>query len=347
MVFPGGIFLSANLQNCSQLYSPKGIQSQISTVSSSNLFSLHQNQIPIKKNCDSINNLFLEAHTNIALSKLVNIEHVIAYLNGKVVLCQRSSKGKYAEIKSASSAAQKAPYQLIKSLSHVSVLIAILLESNFYSDLDNKREYLDRLSIYLEQLKISNNEKVKDYLPLINRSLCIIKQAQSCSSQEEISLLLNKYLQDLKHTHESIALQATQLQLASLNRIMSEWLAIKNIQLEKSRVLILGTHGPREDLIEQQYFESLYEKYGLKNPKNMHVIYVEVLPEHVANIKIEMLIENFLSKHELNKDIGEKMLADRKAMFKDVLGQYAPQVIKSLNESKEQPLNFSRCPYRF
>jgi hypothetical protein len=54
-----------------------------------------------------------------------------------------------------------------------------------------------------------------------------------------------------------------------------------------------------------------------------------MLPEQMATVSQFSLI-NFLKKHETNRQIGQSMLGDSNAMKKDVLGPYAPEVLKQL-----------------
>lgn len=111
------------------------------------------------------------------------------------------------------------------------------------------------------------------------------------------------------------------------------------IELDTTRVLITTAHGPREDLIEKQYFLDIYAQGGIINAEKgtNHIICVEMLPEQIATVSQDALIA-FLKKHQMNnKSIAINMLDDDQAMNKDILGKYAPEVLKKLCPFNAKP----------
>lgn len=175
----------------------------------------------------------------------------------------------------------------------------------------------------------------------ISRELTVIKlildyvyRVPEVKYLAELRALQVQYLDEMKSINETYAAKATKLQLSGIHQIMSQWKEEYNIQLDSTRVLIVSAHGPRNDLIEKQYFLDLYAKQGFIDAEHgsSHIICVEMLPEQSATVSKDSLID-FLRKHQINMQVGANMLGDSMAMDKDVLGQYAPEVLKNL------------CPY--
>ncbi|KTD46441.1 hypothetical protein [Legionella quateirensis] len=180
-----------------------------------------------------------------------------------------------------------------------------------------------------------------------------ISKVSNAKSIVQIKSIQVQFLQEMKSINETYASTATRLQLNGLHQTIAQWMSKFNLYLDSSRVLIVSSHGPREDLIEKQYFLDLYAQHGIEDAEkgSSHVICVEMLPEQIATVSKESLID-FLRKHQLNMMIGHNMLGDPQAMNKDVLGQYAPEVIKNLCPYHERtsdgtgtrPSLFSRPP---
>lgn len=195
-------------------------------------------------------------------------------------------------------------------------------------------EDLQNIKNQLKALKQLNHNSIDHECAVIDRILMYISKVIHAKSLAQIKLIQVQYLQEMKSINETYAATATRLQLNGLHQTIVQWMSQLNIHLDSSRVLIVSSHGPREDLIEKQYFLDLYAQHGIQNAEkgSSHIICVEMLPEQIATVSKESLID-FLRKHQINMMIGQNMLGDPQAMNKDVLGRYAPEVIKKL------------CPY--
>jgi hypothetical protein len=189
----------------------------------------------------------------------------------------------------------------------------------------------------------------------ISRKLTVIKQildyvyrVPEVKNLTDLRALQVQYLDEMKSINESYAAKATKLQLNGIHQIMSQWIEEYKIQLDSTRVLIVSAHGPRNDLIEKQYFLDMYAKQGFIDAEHgsSHIICVEMLPEQSAIVSKELLIE-FLRKHQINRQVGVNMLGDSTAMDKDVLGQYAPEVLKKLCPYHAKALDDDRARFSF
>jgi hypothetical protein len=151
------------------------------------------------------------------------------------------------------------------------------------------------------------------------------------SSIGHIYCLQAQLVQDIKSINMNYLARATELQLKGIHQIVSRWMSSEEVVLVNSHVLIVTSHGPREGLIEKQYFLDLFSKQGIVDAEKEsgHIICVEMLPEQIATVKQSSII-NFLKKQQLNRQIGQNMLGDSNAMKKDVLSQYAPPVLEQL-----------------
>ncbi|WP_058527938.1 hypothetical protein [Legionella erythra] len=152
---------------------------------------------------------------------------------------------------------------------------------------------------------------------------------------EKISALLQSLLSSVQELNTRCASYATKIQLQGMHRILLNWVEKYSIQAKYTRSLIVTASGPREQLIERQYFEEMLAKQNLKNDeKGIRYIHtIEMLPQQIATVTDKELI-GFLQRHELNSDIGKNMLNNPLGMDKDVLGEHAPGVLKG------------KCPFK-
>lgn len=118
---------------------------------------------------------------------------------------------------------------------------------------------------------------------------------------------------------------------------MQCWLRQGLIELKSSQVVLVAPNGPRKDFMEQQYFETLYARD--------HVYYMEMPSAQIGSALIHDVILA-VAKHVYNRRIGENILHDPTAMYRDVLGPYAPKALERLGQkaSSEEPV-VKQCPY--
>lgn len=292
-----------------------------------------------------INKDFLDEHELAAKLSLLTIDHVIIYVEGDLKLWQRAEGSNFKEIASIASAAKGRLYKILKEVGHIPVLLTSMIEPIIKGlcNLQHKKNALDVLSVELKAIYKQTYPLLTQLGNEIDMSIIIgaIELLEIIKTQPftqiELKNLLKTYLNKIKPTIGLISRMATNIQLTSCNDIVMEWLKHVSLDLEKTRVLVVGTHGPRNGLIEMQYFESLYLTRGLKDVEDDKVYYVESLLSHIAKINIkEDLIEGFLAGSEINKNIGDLILDDSKGMFQDVLHAYAPSVLEHLFETEQQ-----------
>lgn len=284
--------------------------------------------------CSKIKHEFLESHNQYANVKpLTHINHVITYTNGHLSLWRKNLDDSFSEVELLKTPALEENYILIKSISHLSVWLSFVLQSiidgkvkSIHHDQD-----LQKIKFYLSRLKEIEHDWLKNERSVMNKIEKIIDQVSYSNNIIQINTIYFHYLLVITTINKAYSLQATQLQLHGMNHIVLNWIKQEDIKLDKTRVLIACAHGPRQDLIEKQYFLDLYSKQGIENAEKEsgHIICVEMLPEQIDSLDRSILID-FLKKHLLNSQIGKTMLGDPNAMNKDVLGEYAPGVLNNL-----------------
>ncbi|MDI1352264.1 MAG: hypothetical protein PSV35_05765, partial [bacterium] len=232
---------------------------------------------------------FLSSHENYATShSLAAVEHVIIYVNGNLSLLRKNGEQNFSEVEKVVTPALEEEYDLLKTLSHISVWLNVIFQSILDDQelLENYEGNLNKIKNHLEELKTLNDQRIKTKLANINQILSVINQTLSSKNLADICQIYNQYLSLSRVINEAYSGQATQLQINGLHEIINHWQLKEQIQWEKTRVLIVITQGPREDLIEKQYFIDLYEKNGIPEAEktSRHVICVEMLPEQIATV---------------------------------------------------------------
>ncbi len=337
---PGGIFSLPN--NQSPL--PAATLSRYSLFSrpSSEQATLKQS---LNQQLAAINNCFLDEHKKAGLRMLAKIKHVVVLSNGTLELWQRNEHViKYTAIARVETAARNECYTLLKSLAHIPVLIVSILQKaeNYHDELT---ALLGKLQQLAKDLPAVQDYSLNQNVNLIHESIELLQQLLRCpSSKHEIASLVNEYMKHIKNDLDRCGQGATHAQLSSLKAITHEWQSKNQIDWHASRILIVAPHGPRQKLIEQQYFEELYHQLAIANPIDNKIYYVEMLPSQIEKLDVHKdLIEGFLSASEINKIIGSAVFDDEQAMFTDRLADYAPQVLETLKAESGS----SRCPLSF
>lgn len=290
-------------------------------------FQTHSSSL---KEYDLITKEFLKLHSQYAESQsLEDIDSIITYLNGKLSLWHKPVDKNFIEIQMTATPALEEEYKLIKSISHLSVSFVLVLQ-NIIENRKKTITHTNDLQLIKNQLQRLNHIITKNELALIiiNTTRHAIEKIEQTQCVDKIQCTQTLYLLETTKTLEHLAYQAVQLQLNGINKIIPAW--IKTHPLQKTRVLIACTKGPKEDLIEKQYFQWLYQQIGIENPEQKNYIFcIEMLPEQLTTIESSCLI-SFLKNHQLNSQIGKIMLGDPQAMNKDVLGKYASDILPNL-----------------
>lgn len=99
----------------------------------------------------------------------------------------------------------------------------------------------------------------------------------------------------------------------------------------------MGRKRARKNFIEQQYFEDFYKRHASGTDARItKVHYIEMLPEQAEIITAGQLIQDY-QNDLLNMFIAQNMLDNAEAMHEDILGPYAPAILKEQKTGS--------CPY--
>ncbi|WP_182390616.1 hypothetical protein [Legionella sp. PC997] len=290
---------------------------------------------------------FLEKHLIFAKKELNGVDHIVIYMNGMLMLLQRDDKSKHILCEESNTPAMDDPYLLLKITCHFSISLFEILEQAIqrHIRLEDLPEELDELYEQIETLH-TNFSNLDVVMPTIDLMLSYLKEISRCTQVNQLELIRKRYLRDLKPNIDKYTEMAAELQLKGLQQIYISWNQKYLIDLMKTYIIIVGARGPKKDLIEHQFFNALRAYYGIdeKNTPFGGIIYSEMLPQQMKDLTIEMLIDD-LARDLHNMQIGLGMLNDRHAMYQDVLGKYAPRVIKELIETP-LPQQEGKCPFR-
>lgn len=258
---------------------------------------------------------------------LAHVQSVIIYKNEELSLWHKKTDD-FSLI--ASKVIINDYYRLLKNITHIPVLIRM-------HDIPYTAEKKSALKKEQDEMKvITNNLEVsaEDYetqMQILKKSEAFLSWALSC---EEVAIKwqkkLDQYTASLQDEIDHNCRRTTQIQLTHLHETLNNWQEDYALKMENSRTIIVGPHGPRNGLIEKQYFLELYKNVlGIKNAENDRLYYVESLPTHIAKINIKSdLIDGFLGLAELNKSLGVVAKdGSPKTMFSDILKNYAPSVL--------------------
>ncbi len=294
---------------------------------------------PLAQVCDRIKMGFLSNHNLLAQRQLQTLQHVVIYQNGYLIL-GRIADHKFAEVDKTPCAALGEDYNLLKSVTHTSVWLMTVLQAicDKQIPMESLYEALKELRGNLQTLYAYPDESLHEHRAALKKTLSTLDAALWCDTTGQIQDLLKVYLKDMKPIHQQYGKKATQLQLESMEKIIGQWSKTEKLDWASIGVILVVAQGPKELLIEKQYFQRLYKNLGILDPeKSKRLMYAEMLPSQMQSVDPSKLVSEFLAPHLLNKVIGKHMLDDEQAMFKDVLGEHAPAVLDKLEES--------RCPY--
>ncbi|MBA3537512.1 MAG: hypothetical protein H0T84_13050 [Tatlockia sp.] len=272
---------------------------------------------------------FIDYHNRQSHSQpLTDIDHVITYHNGALELWGKHNDHSLYIQDSAQTEALKPKYNILKSLPHNSVILDCILRSICAHDLRTHQDEVDLSNLVelLTELKSNDPYYIKPHQAVIEQLIRIANKTRLSTCLKEIGCLQKQYAREISFVNEEYLKQATELQLTGMHQIISRW----SLDFHKTRVLIAVAEGPKEDLIEGQYIDALFKEKGLTDLQNKpYLDYVIMLPKQLGAITSACLIDN-LKERLLNQTIAKNMLGCSKKMGRDVLGPYAPLVLKSL-----------------
>ncbi len=293
--------------------------------------------VPFDKFCLNASKAFLDEHLQCGQTKLLNVHHLMVYLNGKLLLLQRTVNGQYEIIDEIETPAKQEPYRLLKMMSHYAVRLHMLLDGIIKGEicLSHVAEKLQPLREELVTLKQNFQSIVKSELHVIDLTLVKIERASSCVDIRQLKDLYECYLREMAPHHERYGRQATEFQLKGLDKIISKWLANYAINLKSTYIVIVGTRGPKQGHIESQYFERLRSRHGITHVNTLSggIIYTEMLQEQMSNVSIPTIVSD-VARDLASQEVAKGMLGDRTAMHRDVLSRHAGPILTALEVEK-------------
>lgn len=282
-----------------------------------------------------IGSKFMNIHKNEAPTHLSTVKNIIIYHGGLTELWKKDTSGDYNQAGIASTAAAQDVYKVRKNLSHLAVSINVLASSfALVADEDSFSRIHAAAGSMFGTLGLLPKSIQTEYALLIEASAsALLRLAASTSSRMEVADACRKYNGITKIILQEYAKESAQVQIISLENIMDKWTQEHHILPEDTKALIVVAHGPRQKLLETQYFE----QWG---KGKLQIFPVEMLPAQMSSINVKKdLILGFLAEQLLNQQIGKRMLDDENAMFKDILAPYAEEILEKF-PSKEEG-----CPY--
>ncbi len=295
-----------------------------------------------------LNTEFLTQHVKTGQEALKDIANVIIFKSGSLSLYSKEDKTQQFSLaaKESTESNQEDCYTQIKRISHVPLLVFDILDDTSQTD-EEKQKKLGSLKgkLILINLDITSSS------PENKAQKCILEESIKLLSSEKIGeLQIFQYKKNISRALSFNKKFVTKLQLESIESIINKWIKEKLLQPNKSRGLVVATHGPRDGLIEMQYFVDFYKKIGVNHPKDNTVYYIEELPQHINLITDKELINEFLASSERNKQLGRILANNPNFMFRDVLADSAPAVLSLLGHKHKQFVNTadteipSACP---
>jgi hypothetical protein len=289
--------------------------------------------LPFDKYCLNASKEFLDEHLQCGQTKLLNVHHLMVYLNGKLSLLQTTANGQYETIDEIATPAKQEPYLLLKIMSHYAVRLHMLLDGIIKGEvsLSHVAEKLYPLREQLVTLKQNYQNIARSELHVIDLTLVNIERASSCVDIRQFKDLSECYLREMAPHHERYGRKATELQLNGLEKIISEWLDNYAINLKSTYIVIVGSRGPKKGLIELQYFQRLRSRHGIIDVNTLSggIIYTEMLPEQMNNVSLPTIVSD-VARDLASQEIAEGILGDRTAMHRDVLSRHAGPTLTAL-----------------
>ncbi len=284
-----------------------------------------------------------EHHT---ASRLVgqDIDHVAVYKGDTLSLWEKRGED-YCQV-TAVIPTNDLRYTRLKQIAHLHVLITMIIDECLKHEEGHRsgikklvEEVLPKITLIERHLHALHADDIPIQATILGRSRECIEQLTHMVfpfSKSEILSLREDYVGRLQAAIHYNNRTATTTQLHCLHDIVGNWQTNYGLEPGKSRVIIVSTHGPRIGRIETQYFERWYKDNLKLEAVEDNLLYsIEMLPSQFDTLDIKKdLIEGFLMGSELNKDIGNEILGNRKKMFSDVLESYAMPVLDSLFKDK-------------
>lgn len=174
---------------------------------------------PLAAIADKIRQDFLSTHHKHAQKHpLVGIEHVLIYLNGRLTLLGKNTKNMLHEIETVPTPALEDGYITLKSISHLSVWLNLVLRSMIDQKEQHDSESSELLQIqeHLLALKSINDGRLSYEHPVLNRLMKVTYKVLSATSTRQLQDIQSQFLLEVRKINEIYSAQATELQLKGL-----------------------------------------------------------------------------------------------------------------------------------
>jgi len=330
---PGAIFLASQQQTNSRIDTATTLK-HFSSIFHSSQPRKHYSKCPVAhgnhlnskpKLLSELNEEFSREYKLAGQRALADVKSIMIYREGNLGLWL-AQQNDYQEVDRVNVICEQ--YQHLKEVAHIPVLILSVIQSTeTHSDMAENREKLRRIG---EKLR-----KILQDLPSLETEVCSARKVVTESIQitdmlgleiagsgqkEALLATFDLYLKGIKPTLDSLCQLAAKIQLKNFQDRVVERVEKYNICLKQNRIMIVITHGPRENNLEGSCFSALYEeRLNLKKIENDKLYYVEMLPQQIHRISVKEDLIPFLASQELNKCIGQKILGKTDAMFEDIL----------------------------
>lgn len=288
----------------------------------------------------NINAQFLARHRTTSKASLHAVSAILIFKNGELSLWKKTEGDHVCE---ASQVIAGEKYHVLKNIAHIPVLLKTIREVDSTEAKNEIRNLRDALHDVLMNSSDISDEDYPEQLIVLKTAEGFLSWALSTENisddwEEELQNSLGQMQNALDH----LCKRAAEVQLEQLDKTVEVWLKQYAVDLATSRVLIVGSHGARNQLIEKQYFLRLYRDLaGVPHAENKNVFYVEVLASQLPRMDSRsVLINEFLAAAELNKSYGAVVKnGNQKTMFSDVTGKQGSVVVTGIFKEKK-----TKCP---
>ncbi len=295
------------------------------------------------------NNLFLQEHKKSGSALLADISHLFLLNGSALSLLRNSMSDKKCFVTCEEKELDTQDYLMWKEYSHIPVLINCTLQpvvarkTKLADKIDILAQLMDRLVKVSALTDEANSAIVNKNLGLIRSTINLIEYSVSSPTERGLQEALAHYLELNQPILDDNLINAVNDRKQTMEEAVRSWILRHSINLRTSRVIIIGTHGPRKNLLEQILFEDLYAEKEQEKIENEFVYYVEMLPTQFKQLDIQKdIIEGFLASSESNKQIGQSMLDSRQAMFEDIRFKY---LSRANSQRVEVPEAKQKCPF--
>ncbi|WP_131781521.1 hypothetical protein [Legionella gresilensis] len=298
----------------------------------------------VEVSLEELNKQFLINHHKAAQACSKKITQVIVNLSGKLSLWVKQGN-QFVLKKEVTIPSPQGFYSRVKQISHIPLLIlehVKQLNEGLIEIKEFKKAMKDinnKLSVILENLtNIFNPETIETQRKILTETRNFVLVVIDDNNIHQISQKTENYFSKIKYLLDKNIHFGGEAIIKELDHQIDKWSLKNNLQLLHTRVLVVGPQGPRDGEPMIQYFESLFNKYLSNSTAKVlnakRVYYVETLPKLMNKINIEEdLIKDFLLGEEFNKLMGNQVLSNSNALFKNILGKPAHKSIEQIANS--------------